>query len=276
MRRPLRHRPRAVTPPPGGGGLLFESDWRNSLGAALDATFDGPKWDRFYAAAATTVLSVVTRASVGANTGTLSDYTGNVLAVQQRGPLYASKPQLVNIFAASQSHWGRFYFRNDETATLHSHPMSYPVGGTLQIIPWARSGQIDGMRLILPYGAAYPENRWEPRVSSGGARSLMALGTWYRYEYHVEYLTATTHRTHPRIYNLAGTLIHDSNSFYTQDGGTTSLAAFHAGGGVGTLTDVEAARTFSIGTEGPGGSPDNSEYFYHAKLALSLTGWIGA
>lgn len=261
----------------GGGSLLFESNWDNSLGNALDATFDGTKWDRTFAASATTLLTVVSAASVGANTGTLSTYTGNVLRIQQRGPSFASKPQVVDVVPASTSHWGRFYFRDDETATQHLHPICYPVGGSIQIVPWARQGTASGVQLILPYGSSSPNDRWIPRDTPGGAYATLAQATWYRYEYHIEYLTATTFRLHPRVYSASGTLLYDSANYYTAVfPGTTSLAAFHAGGGFGTITDVQTSRTFSIGTEGPGGSPDNGQYFYHAKLALSLSGWIGA
>ncbi len=255
-------------PPP---ALVFQSRWETATGTSLSAVTDGGAWDDTFIGNYTAVLEVVTPASVGW-TG-----AGNVLRVRQRGPTNASKPRVVNVVPESTTHWGRFYFRNDETATLHSHPVSYAVGGSdggIVIVPWLRQGQASSMLLGFPTGAAFPNAQFF--AGAGGGVGL-PNGTWYRYEWQVEYVTASTIRLWPRVYSMAGTLLHDASS-YTQSGFpfTGTLADWNGAGNTISIASTAAARIFSIGNEGPAASTDNDESWYHADLALSTQGWIGA
>ncbi len=265
-------------PSEGDGEHFFQSDWRTATGNSLAAVMDGTKWDSVYAGQYADVLEVVSAASVGFNTGTLAGYTGNVLRIRQRGTL-ASKPRITNV-PESTTHWLRWYFRNDETANSHSHPVCYSAGsfdGAIIIVPWAREGNAAGMSLQLPYGGAYPYNRWKIGTSGVFEPIRLTNGVVYRYECQVQFLTANTIRLYPRVYNAAGTLLYDASNFFITDFPfDVSLQEWYDGGNSATLPSTAPTQIFSIGNEGPGGSSDNDESWSFAKLALSLTGWIGA
>jgi len=101
---------------------------------------------------------------------------------------------------------------------------------------------------------------------------------WYRFEWHMEYITATTYRVHPRIYNMAGTLLHDEDSYLQSDAALDSgltLKAFYDAPNSFGFSDVNLATRVGIGNEGASGNPADGDYWYHAEYALSLTGWIG-
>lgn len=261
------------------GSLFFESDWSTATGASSSAVRDGTKWDDTYIGSYAEVLEVVTAASVGANTGTLSGYTGNVLRTRQRGASYASKPRITNV-PESTTHWLRWYFRNNETANRHLHPVSYAVGGSdggIVIVPWARSGSTSGMELLLPFGGAYPYNEWHVGTSGSSTPLYLTNGTWYRYECEVRFLTGTAVRLYPRVYSVGGSLLYDSTNFYqTGYPWTTSLQDWYDAGNSATIASTPPTQIFSIGNEGPASSTDNDESWYFAKLAISLGTWVGA
>lgn len=251
----------------GSASLVFESDWSTATGTGDSAVSDGGLWDASLCPGGrTNVLSVVTAASVSYPNST------NVLRVTMAGPTNCGRVLVDNVVPASTTHWGRFYWRNDETDTLNLHPTSYPtgVGGeSIEIVPWSREGLSGGHRIGL---GGQP---WGPGTSGVGPDTL-TNGVWYRFEWEIEYLTALTYRIYPRIYNAAGTLLYDVSSYYSAlFPFTQSLQAWYALGNSYSVTNATWAREFSMGNEGPATSTNNGEHWYYANVAISTSGWIG-
>jgi hypothetical protein len=176
-----------------------------------------------------------------------------------------------NVVPASATHWGRFYWRNDDTQNTNLHPTSYPtgVGGEMiQIVPWDRSGRADGHTI----GFSAP---FTPGVVGVGP-SVLQNGVWYRYEWQIEYLTATTFRIWPRVYSESGVLLFDASNYVSVlFPHVNTLQAYYASGGFLTITNPEWARELSIGNEGPAVSVNNGQHWYWANVAISTSGWIG-
>lgn len=271
--------PAAAPPPP--VGVTFSSDWSTATGTSDNALRDGGKWNTAYCAQAATVLSVVPGGPVGWTK------TANVLRLQQLGASGCGTLEKVDAVPLSTSHWGRLYFRNDEIGTQHNHVVTYNpgVGAPIQTALWNRWGAPDGVNIFIRTyytstgaGTAYPTNVWSIGTQNVFGRDRLAHGTWYRYEWHMEYVTATTYRIWPRIYDMSGTLLYDATRFYQSDyptSGTHSLATWYAAGNSFGFTDVSLGRRFGLGNEGPGGSTSTGGYWYHADVALSTAGWIG-
>jgi hypothetical protein len=265
----------------GAGGsveLVFASDWGTALGSSYEAILDGDTWDIAYCQSAPQTLTVVEGASLGWTK------TPHVLRLQQLGPTICGTLEKEDAVPASTTHWGRFYFRNDETMSTHNHVVTYNPVGAIQVALWNRSGSSNGFRpFIRTYydetgaSTSYPTNLWNPSVQGVGPASL-SNGTWYRYEWMMEYVTPTTYRIHPRIYDMSGRLLHDDATYFQNDypqSGTASLASRYAAGDAFGFSDVSLATRFGLGNEGPATSPTSGEYWYHADVALSLEGWIG-
>jgi hypothetical protein len=267
-------------------GPLFASDWSTALGSTPNALTDGGRWTRLVECGGsyTSVLSVVEGAPLG---WTL---TPNVLRVTQRGPTFCGDVE-VNSGSArpapSQTHWGRFFFRNDETANGHWHPIRYNTTGTVQSVPWARFGGMSGVavgpntsRTGAGVSLPYPYNQWVPGASPGSGSVRLANATWYRYEWMKEYVSALAYRIYPRIYALAGGApLYDYTSFYQNDNAdgpsSHSLESWYAAGNTFGVTDADLARNFGIGNEGPGGSSDSNQSWYLGSVRISTGGWIG-
>ena len=244
---------------------------------------DGGAWDRLVECMGgfASVMSVVSGASAGFS------LTPNVLRMQQRGSTMCGNIERTqNSVPASTTHWGRFYFRNDETATGHWHPVTYNCCGAIQIIPWARFGSPSGVKIGVGtsrdgngVALGYPYSLWFPGVRPGAGPVQLENGRWYRYEYEIRYLTARSYRIYPRIYDMNGTLLYDYRTFFQNDNnGTTSKSLqtwYEADNRAFGITDPNLAKNIGIGNEGPGGSSDSRGYWYLASLALSTSSWIG-
>lgn len=180
----------------------------------------------------------------------------------------------------STSHYGRMYFRNDETTSRHNHVMTYFPVGSIQTAIWNRSGSSTGVNIRMRTyyaadgsGAEVPFNHWI--MGDGDSEIELQNGTWYRYEWYMEYVTPTTYRLWPRIYEMDGDVVlYDHEDFYGV-GSQTTLAEYYAGGNTFGFSDVALARNFGIGNEGPVSGQNSGEYWYHAAIALSTSGWIG-
>jgi hypothetical protein len=259
--------PPDTTPPP-SGALLFASDW--SRGDVLD----GGTWDYIACQSAPQASAVVDGATVGWTK------TPKVVRFRQLGESVCAMLVKSNVLPASTSHWGRLYFRNDEVGSIHNHVATYNPGfGTpIQLSFWNRRGTSAGMELFLrTYSNSYPTDLWNVRGPQGTAAAKFANGQWFRYEWHLEYVSADRVRIWPRVYDLAGTLLADASTTYRNDAAATasqSLAAYYAGGGTFRIDPV-LGRTIGLGNEGPATSTSTGGYWYHADVALSLTGWIG-
>ncbi len=265
--------------PPAPGTFIFSSDWSTGTGNTNSSLRDGGKWDNIYCQQAPTVMSVVSGASVGWTK------TSNVLRLQQLGPNGCGMLEKTNAAPASTTHWGRFYFRNDEVGTHHHHVATYYPVGQIQLALWSRYGTAAGVNIFLrtyyqSNGAStqYPLNVWSMGTSGRSTLDFLPNGVWYRYEWMMEYVTPTTYRIWPRIYDMAGTLLYDATRFFQSDypqSGNQSLASFYAAGNTFGVTNAQMARAFGIGNEGPAVSNSTGGFWYHADVALSTTGWIG-
>lgn len=258
--------------------IHFSSAWGTGTGNSDQATSDGGKWDTFYCwEGRPNVLSVVPGGPLG------WERTPNVLAVRQTQE--CGNIEKLNTVPASTTHWGRFFFRNDENATGHLHPVTYNVSGTIQIAPWMRAGKTNGFDIGVGtsrYGNGISMEQLDVR-RQWWIPALLTHGAWYRYEWMIEYINAISYRIWPRVYDMAGTLLYDASSYYhldSQHQPNQTLAYFYehelgpAGGTFG-ITNAELARNFGMGNEGPGGSSNTGGFWYHAQVALSLDGWIG-
>jgi hypothetical protein len=258
------------------GNLVFRSAWDTGVGNSDHFISDGGLWPDYNYCWQTrnNVLNVVAGSTVAWSR------TANVLRIQQRGNADCAAIQLnPSPIPASTTHWGRFYFRNDETQNSHGHPVTYNASGAIQMVPWSRQGHAQGVIIGVGTGGSYPLNVfWAGTPKSGETRDHLPHGTWYRYEWMIEYVTLNSTRIWPRIYNMAGQLLYDANSFYQNDhplSGSLSLAQHYANGYTIPIGDVQLARRFGLGNEGPGMSNASMEYWYIADVGLSLQGWIG-
>lgn len=262
--------------PPAPPGVFFQSNWSTALGNSVNAYQDGGAWTQTYCSGADQVLNVVDGSTVGWTK------TPNVLRIRQFGT-QCGNLEAVDAIPLSTSHYGRFYFRNDETTSRHNHAVTYFPVGTIQTALWNRNGYANGVNIRMrfyyqsdgnPTSVSGPApNQWT--LSTGSSEILLSNATWYRYEWHMEYVTPTTYRLWPRVYEMDGTVpLYTADNYYANEG-ALQLSAFYAGGGTWGFSDVELARNFGLGNEGPASGAESGEYWYHAALALATGGWIG-
>ncbi|MCL4213158.1 MAG: Ig-like domain-containing protein [Gemmatimonadales bacterium] len=258
-----------TTPAP--GTVLFSSDW-NTAGTSIAAVTDGGLWPILACGSVyQNVMSVVAGAPLG-----FTD-SPNVLRVRMAGQDCAML-QRDGIIPASTTHWGRFYIRNDEFGTSNTHPVAYHnVHGAdpIQAVPLQRFANISNgfWQIGVPAAGSYPANRFYT--------PLLPNGVWYRYEWEMRYLSATTFQFYPRIYNAAGVLLYDASNLMAEGGGL-SLQQWYNQGGYNNLggngsagTAAQLARNFGIGNEGPSVASNTGGSWYYARFAISTTGWIG-
>jgi hypothetical protein len=259
--------------------LVFSSAWNTQVGNSDQALSDGGRWNiNFCYQSRPQVLTVVPGASVGW-TG-----TSNVLRIQMRGATGCAQVQKERALPPSTSHWGRFYFRNDEVGNVNGHPVTYNCCGSIQIVPWSRSGSAAGV-LIGPRPArdgtgtnlGYPYYGWFPAVAGQRGSTRLPNGTWFRYEWHIEYTSQRAYRIYPRIYNMAGELLYDFRNLFQMDyqGNGHSLKSWYDAGNTFGVNDPVLATHFGLGNEGPANSSATMGYWYVADVALSTKGWIG-
>jgi uncharacterized repeat protein (TIGR01451 family) len=257
--------------------LAFYSDWGTALGNSENAIKDGGIWgEHFWCGGAIhEVLSVVQGGPLGWSR------TANVFATQMRGGdgEMCGAIQRTHAVPASTTHWGRFYFRNDEDEWAGAiHNYSYNFVGNIQIVYQNFRGSPEGVRLNVGLGDAYPHSSWHAQ-HPGGLQDWIYLEheTWYRYEWMVEYVTDTTLRFWPQVYNMDGELLLDSDDYYQLDhpnSGPHNLTSWYAAGNVFTK-NPDLMRNIGLGNEGRPG-PDTGKFWYVADFALSLDGWIGS
>lgn len=270
-----------------GVGDLLSVHWTNGTGDGSTAYTDG---GQFNVTGGNNVINsdgrtmdVVAASGVGFTSGTLAGYAGNVLRLRMRQGCYAQMTK-TDAVPLSTSHYGRFYVRNDAgRRTFHGSGMiASASGGSFnhwQLLHWQFYGGTtvaDPWRFGIRTAGAYPNGIFRsPNLSRA---------TVYRYEYHVEYITATTVKVHPRLYDVNGTLLYDGDDFRNDDE-ASSLTTFYASntievGAPDDTPNAEEARDLTIGLEDPsdanGYDPVTPAYIYLGKLDLSSTGWLGA
>ncbi len=266
---PVPPPPPPPAPPP--AGVAFQSLWSNA-GTSIAAVTDGGLWPIL---ACGTVYQNVMSVVAGAPLGFTE--TPNVLRVRMAGQDCAML-QRDGIIPASTTHWGRFYIRNDEFGTSNTHPVAYHnVHGAdpIQAVPLQRFANIQNgsWQIGIPTAGNYPFNRYYT--------PLLPNGVWYRFEWEMRYLTATTFRFYPRIYNLADSLLYDASNLRVEGGSSTlqqwyDQGNFNSLGGNGSAgTAAQLARNFGLGNEGPSSASNTGGSWYYAKFGLSTSGWLG-
>jgi uncharacterized protein YjdB len=280
-------------------GTVFHSDWSHATGTGWSVLSDGGKWSQeFWCTGTDQALSVVTGAALGWTR------TPNVFRTTMRGGTgsMCGAIQHRDVVPASTTHWGRLYFRNDESiwgGAMHNY--SYNFVGDIQMVYFRPNGESAGWFLGFSFdyaadGASWstkPHPEWargnwvlqtrqanatSPSDFTGATspnRILMDHGAWYRYEWMVEYITPTSFRFWPRLYNAAGTLLYDASNFFNIYHLTASLSEYYAGGGAFGTSSTALMRHIGIGNEGRPG-PDTGNHWYTADFAISLDGWIGS
>lgn len=271
----------------GGASLTKIADWLDGVpatGTANSAISDGGNFDVVSGNAQS--MNIVLGSSVSAP-------GGNAQEIRFRGPAFGSVVGWTNAVPASTTHYGRFYFRSDQTDQTSNHGIAYQVIPSIQIGPFRRTHTASGISpswkaIFTTTGAAAttldPYYQW--RLGDGAGHFLaLANSAWHRYEWQVEYLTATTYRLHPRIFlagNNTSTPDYDENNYYNSNyetGNTRSLAThyntFAGSYGFEVGVGVTNARSIGYGYDDPGGSVDVDQKFYIALPALDLTDWIG-
>lgn len=262
----------------GNPQVVFSSAWGTATGSQQAAITDGGAWDELFGCSRTDVLSVVAGAPLGWTR------TPNIFRVQEIGNLACGAVQKRNVVPASTTHWGRMYFRNDETTQrLSFHNFNYNFVGDIQFIFFNRRATNTGFELDVRMPAAYPFNIWRLQTGVGPDAFNPPIvnlqnGVWYRYEWQVEYLSANRMRFWPRVYTNGGQLLYDSDDFYQIDNpgsGSNSLTTWYAAGNAFTVRDLQLARHVGVGNEGRGVGPQPGQSWYVADFAISTAGWIG-
>ena len=273
--------PPPVPPVPGPvppAGVVFASSWNTATGNSPAAVTDGGAWNDHYSCSRSDVLSVVSGAALGWSR------SSNILRVTEVGNGACGAVQRTQVVPVSTTHWGRMYFRNDETTQNNSfHNFSYRFVGSIQLIWFNRRATAQGFELDVRMPAAYPLNIWRLQSSVGTNPSSPPLihlrnGTWYRYEWQLEYVSATRVRFWPRVYSEAGVLLHDAANFYQVDApvaGTATLASWYAAGNSFAVADLQLIRDIGVGNEGRATDTRPGQSWYIANFAISTTGWLG-
>jgi hypothetical protein len=299
---PSNEVPVSVQPPP--EGLVFHSSWNHELGSHDNALMDGPqssdwRWNEFFCSGRHDVLQVVPGSGLGWSR------TPNILRVEHTGrSVDCGAIQRREVVPAQTSHWGRLYFRSDNRSwDGPQHNFSYNFVGDIQAVFFNPSGNAQGWRVNFLFDYAgdgqhwmsksHPEWRfgaWHLKSGPGSNTNHIRLphGEWFRYEWELRYVTPTTIRFYPRIYNMAGELLYDANDFYTNYGEQMSLQQWYDSNGAGTgsnggvfgyhpTSGAERMRHIGIGNEGrPQSDATASQFWYVADFAISLGGWVGS
>jgi hypothetical protein len=278
----------------GGGSLLARMTWPvlgNESAQLRDSTNATP-FNSFIdcSTPASLVMNVVTAASASLP----SWPTTNALRLTARGQTNCGNVQWNpgSPLGLSQSHYGRLWF-NVQTGFRDNHGIAYNCctgfGGPIQFVPLSIDPAAGGptpsikpSRNGAGTGLGYPFNIWVPGTPGSGANSFACTsGATYRYEWRIEYLNTLAFRMYPRLYNAAGTLLFDVNSYYMVDqtpgvgANGVTLAAWYAAGNSFGMSSADLGSRFSIGHEGPFGSADTGAHWFIGDVAFDDADWIG-
>lgn len=297
----------------GGGSLVAAINWDTATGNSNSALTDSANADSFDqmitcggAEGSSTGIRAVMNVVNAASAGITPWPTTNAMRLTARGEAFcgnvewscstggsAQNPNGTggnrSPLAVSQSHYARLYFRV-QTGFRDNHGISYNAGGTdgIQFVPLsidpAGGGPTPTIKpSVRGLVTGYPLNLWVPGTLGGAANNWACTPmARYRYEWHLEYITPVRFRIWPRLYDSAGTLLFDVNTYFRVDQPATapnSLAAWYDIGGANRYFEVnnaELAREFSIGHEGPGGSTDTGAHWFLGAVAFSTSDWVGA
>jgi len=259
-------------PPPPSGNAVFESNWDTATGNTNAAVTDGGKWPNYWefnGGSSTQLLSVVSGGPNG----------HNALRVQQRGSSFAANVQADNIVPASTDYYLRFYMKNDDTSGSGDHIVTVDTWEYANLTFLRKSSSANGWNFVASLygcGYTYPIGHWGPTAS-------LARGTWYRFEYFVDFIDSTHIQLHPRVYDAQGNLLYSDADFkQTDPGGATwngrndwSLASFYAAGN-SFCVNPSFVNDIGFGNNGQYGAADSGQYWYFAGVQVRTDGWPGA
>ncbi|MGH7470440.1 MAG: hypothetical protein ACRENP_21050 [Longimicrobiales bacterium] len=272
--------PPDTTPHP--AGAVWFSDWSTATGNSDRAVTDGGvlsggRWVGGKYDYITCWPPDISRVVPGAPLGwTL---TPNVLEMTDRGENACDLFEVDNAIPSGRSFYIRAYLRVEPGVSINNHPFKLNAGGgagPVQAVLWA-----NGSNASTAYQPKmqFPGGGTPPNYNTWMAVPGVPTATWHRHEWFVELLNASTrtYRVHPRIYDMAGNLIRDANHFLIGDPSQdrTTMAQWYAAGGSDRFTDLNLARRFTLGMEGPGGNPGTGRLWYYAAVAACLTTWCG-
>lgn len=281
--------------------FLFFSDWTAATGFNATAATDGGKWTTLELGSTSGVPTegwVVEEPSTVGWTG-----RGNPCRQYINGAdCYVG---IRSVIPESTTHWVRFYFRMSGACFGGQHPHGYGLsGGTpLAFVAWGWRGP--SADTPGPYWLAiaslgeYASEEFVARNLANNDRAYLQLDTWYRYEWMMQYITPTTFKFWPRVYDSSNNLLISAGptdgvaslgyfregltSTYEvtlgdyQDSGQvyTMLASYNTNN-YGTITGPDIHRILELTMPGNHGTSQPTAYQRCADLAVSLDGWIGA
>jgi hypothetical protein len=260
--------------------VRFQSDWDTALGNSDEAIRDGGRWTWHADFSGDQLMTVVSGGPAG----------HNALRVQQRGQgrfAFVQKDDFKPVRSRyrGRSFYVRFYMKNDDT---------YPVGDHIVTPDFQNYQNWTYMRRLADpaagkwklYNSSHKDNRnclsHPPPVIHWSPANLLNNGEWYRFEYHVEYVTKNRIQVHPRVYDAAGVLLYDDDDFQQSSYGSQewngrsdwTLASFYAAG-YDFCHDPHTMNDFGMGNNGQTGTadPETPQYWYFA--AVEIQDWDG-
>jgi uncharacterized protein YjdB len=275
-----------TTPPPTGSGVLFRSDWiQGPLGDSRSAITDNGLWPRTYC----DFDYMIGLLSVVDNVRPANTRLTRSLRVQQRGDTQCRNVQVDGFVPRSTDWYARFYFRNDDTSGALDHIATIDTQGWQSLVFIERRASSTGWewRMTTTGSTGYPVNRWVFSEASSNTVTPLALGRWYRMEFHIQYIDPVNNpsrfRVWPRLYDEAGNLIGDHRHMRQIDAGRASyegrsdwtLASWYSSGRYFTFTNLDYARNFGIGNNGAAGATNTGRYWYFAGVELRSDTWPG-
>jgi hypothetical protein len=252
-------------------GQLFRSDWSSVRGNSDDAHSDGGRWTELFCSPAVRrrVLAVVPGPSAGWTA------TPNVMQVTNRGDQNCGLVESV-VAPRGASYFIRMYIRVEDEKQNSFHSVNVNSMGDIQVPLWAIFDPVAGVDYSPKLTLAHPNpseiRNWRPRMK-------IPMAQWYRFEWHVEIFDVANRsaRIWPRIYDMPGNLVADASA-YIQEANPSSpltLQQWYDNGGFQRFTDIEMARKFGLGYEGPTGAVDNGRKWYYASVEIRSDTWVG-
>lgn len=276
----------------GGGGvaIAFQTEWRNATGFTEAAFRDGTRFDAYNGA-----LDGVPGQIVAPDASLAT--RGNYFRITAAGPasITVTKADMV---ARSTTYWMRAYIRSDLATPpyVFNHaiafggigvPINMAVGFSIADIFGVDINSMFFKTLYDDTGAAvsYPNIQWQPQDLGDGRPVNFATGTWWLFEWQIEYLTATTYwiRSYMSSVDSNGDIVtedvYTNEHFMRQDAtgvvGDTLLTRQGStiDFGLSTTDGPEAGAKLVVGNESSGAAA-TSEHTFIASLAFSTQGRI--
>lgn len=252
-------------------GRLFRSDWSSATGSSDSAHSDAGRWTDLFCSS--TVRSRVLAVVPGSTAGWTA--TPNIMQVTNRGAQNCGMVESV-VAPRGASYFIRMYIRVEDENQFSFHSVNINSLGDVQVPLWAIFNPVAGVDYSPKLTLAHPNpsaiRDWRPRTK-------IRMAQWYRFEWHVEIFDVANRsaRIWPRIYDMAGTLVADASA-YIQEAHPNSpltLQQWYDNGGFHRFTDLEMARKFGLGYEGPAGAADRGRKWYYAAVEIRSDTWAG-